>query len=36
MADEFISINDAMKKGEGLVHHRGWCYRARGSNGFLC
>jgi len=32
MADEFISINDAMKKGEGLVHLRGWCYRARGSN----
>jgi len=28
----FISIKEAMKKGHGLVHIRGWCYRARGSN----
>jgi asparaginyl-tRNA synthetase len=32
MTDKFISIKDAMKKGHGLVHIRGWCYRARGSN----
>ncbi|MGV8172007.1 MAG: asparagine--tRNA ligase [Candidatus Woesearchaeota archaeon] len=29
---KFISIKEAMKKGHGLVHIRGWCYRARGSN----
>ena len=28
----FISIKDAIKKGTGSVHLRGWCYRARGSN----
>ena len=28
----FISINNAIKKGSGIVHLRGWCYRARGSN----
>jgi asparaginyl-tRNA synthetase len=28
----FISIKDAMKKGQGPVKLRGWCYRARGSN----
>lgn len=32
MTDKFISIKEAMKKGHGLVHIRGWCYRARGSN----
>jgi len=32
MTDKFISIKDAIKKGQGLVHIRGWCYRARGSN----
>ena len=29
---QFISIKDAIKKGQGLVRIRGWCYRARGSN----
>lgn len=28
----FTSIKDAMKKGIGTVHLRGWCYRSRGSN----
>ncbi len=28
----FISIKEAMRQGAGLVHLRGWCYRARGSN----
>lgn len=28
----FISVKEAMKKGHGLVHLRGWCYRARGTN----
>jgi asparaginyl-tRNA synthetase len=28
----YISIKDAIKKGSGTVHLRGWCYRARGSN----
>ena len=32
MTHEFISIKDAIKKGGGIVHLRGWCYRARGSN----
>lgn len=32
MINKFISIKDAIKKGHGLVHIRGWCYRARGSN----
>jgi asparaginyl-tRNA synthetase len=32
MTEKFISIKEAMKKGHGLVHIRGWCYRARGSN----
>ena len=30
----FISINDAIKKGTGIVLLRGWCYRARGSYAF--
>lgn len=29
---QFTSIKDAMKKGIGTVHLRGWCYRSRGSN----
>ncbi len=32
MESKFISIKEAMKKGTGTVHVRGWCYRARGSN----
>jgi asparaginyl-tRNA synthetase len=29
---EYISIKDAIKKGQGKVHIRGWVYRERGSN----
>src|SRR3989339_1799284 len=32
---EFLSINDAMKKGSGTVAVRGWCYRQRSSNKFV-
>jgi asparaginyl-tRNA synthetase len=32
MTTKFISIKDAMKKGHGLIHIRGWCYRARGNS----
>ncbi|MEM4710562.1 MAG: asparagine--tRNA ligase [Candidatus Woesearchaeota archaeon] len=30
--NKYISIKEAMKKSQGLVHLRGWCYRARGNN----
>ena len=30
----FVTIKEAMKKGEGKVKIRGWCYRERGSNKF--
>jgi asparaginyl-tRNA synthetase len=32
--EEFLSINQAIKKGEGRVAIRGWIYRERGSNEF--
>lgn len=34
MTTKFISIKDAMKKGNGKVAVRGWVYRERGSNEF--
>ena len=32
MAEKFISIQEAIKKGKGTVSIRGWVHRERGSN----
>lgn len=35
MEKQYIKIEDALKKGEGIVNIRGWVYRERKSNAFI-